>query len=1715
MTKQNNKTTPTQPQKSDIKSSSPGVSTEKPPCLSPDPRQNILRAVGNQGILSQVQTKLRLGQSHSPYEKEADDTAARIMNLSVETSTAPAAQNCCKNRLQPKTVNTIANSGNDAATTAAAVEPGLGDKINHLVNGGGSQLPDDTLQFFNSRFKQDFSNVRIHTGVGADATTSALNAKAYTLGNNIAFAPGEYSPHSYTGRYLLAHELTHVMQQQPYIARTPGDDEEQCSYGYSEGRGTYAKGDDKYYMWGTYDGNEERLDFGHRIIRSWIKWRFGASVDKSTEKKIYELILSGGFESYDIPLVAQCQYSVEVDVDLINAITPVVKEKVRKAKTEEAQEREEEAGLPPPPSAQIGEAKGKSGGTGGGAATTGGSKKGKKSGEGGKGTWSSGAEYLGNKEGESANRPAIPMTIDGLEIQPIGGIGTYSARLDYSIAGHDTLSQVVEAMNWVNFHWEVYNITAIARKGLGKTYTEQNKHNPLSDEAEIGKMEATGRRFEIVGDELVEDTETSIKGLINPEESSATGDLDELLLNTYANTLNIELLPVSAIIDYGGWAIGAFADLLSVDSQEREIPWPKKAGIYMIRVIAQPTPQGRDDEILRAPSVATKIVEVINAKDIAKDGLTKPKAQIAEKELELEMARKRQPPDPELITRLEKELADLKVAAYGSTIEAIKTAIRVKEEAAKNATGYQKRDLERQITELKKQLVLAEERETDFSKGSWRVQASFASEITGQTYPLLLQLGEREKDGSKHVFEISDVTSKSGERYIGKSSSRERAAWKAAKNFAGHNQYGRGYVVIQMPEGMGFSKSEETIRNAPTDTAIARKRLDDLVLALTALAIFVPGVGTAAAMLGAAVAAERLIHRWNNGTLYFDADAISDFIGLLGAVAQGASVIGKMRVIRAGNKFALASGKVNHTQLAAALARAERISELVDLGAEIIDWGGFAFGNLVVLDSIMETNQLELEGKISHAEARRRRASLLTSAIRDNSMQILGAAKGRKKTPVEDSPPSRSAGDTEPPVKKAPPQESEIGGGKMTHSTPPAELGTTPKRSRAEPAAEPPVTKAQPVETPPTAPERTPKAGEKDGARTEEGAKLTPPEHAPITGHEVVEAKAMTADKLHVITVLEDGRIIRCSLRCGEMRLHYSEFLNVAEDSPLHARAQELNGKLAGLESEATTRDPAQKQAVAEQAASLEIEMRALAADSLAVEFSSEKSSASIEALLKVFSPDEIRQLKTDLGITDLTKLGKPGKEGSVQDRTLRLLSEALSLSSDPETSKRLLDIVAGKRLTKKVEASLKREIRAAEKSIAKKAEMRAKQERMSALQDERARIAEERDKVRGRRKQLEAEHHTAEQDRRKYFHLSVDEKDPAKRAEYKQKLREAKARSVEATRKLLELDAESNSESGYRKEIENLDKQIELLDIILNPESHRAWLPCFAEGTLVNTPDGYHPIESLTAGDYVITNNLKDGTNVSRRIMRTYQSLTEHFYDIFIDQECIAATGRHPFWIADREVWLPAQNLKAGMAVRLNTGETARITEVKRRATALSHSYNLLIEQHHNYYVGYGILVHNGGEGGAIDMGMGDKLIYRGTNPDPKFAGKVYIGQSDNLDREQEHIEKAKKMLKRSDLTPEQRYWFEFMAGIELVPVVTGLDDTQADYLEQRNMEIEIKLAGGKKSEISNLTDLGAKMRGETVLMNRRRQLTSSLKKVSKKIAADERVHALGMCLD
>jgi hypothetical protein len=85
--------------------------------------------------------------------------------------------------------------------------------VKDVLHTPGQPLDPVTLHLMRSRFGHDFSHVRVHADAPAAASAQAVNAQAYTVGHDIVFGAGQYAPESLAGRRLLAHELTHVIQQ--------------------------------------------------------------------------------------------------------------------------------------------------------------------------------------------------------------------------------------------------------------------------------------------------------------------------------------------------------------------------------------------------------------------------------------------------------------------------------------------------------------------------------------------------------------------------------------------------------------------------------------------------------------------------------------------------------------------------------------------------------------------------------------------------------------------------------------------------------------------------------------------------------------------------------------------------------------------------------------------------------------------------------------------------------------------------------------------------------------------------------------------------------------------------------------------------------------------------------------------------------------------------------------------------------------------------------------------------------------------------------------------------------------------------------------------------------------------------------------------------------------------------------------------------------------
>ena len=165
-----------------------------------------------------IQTKLTVGEPNDVYEREANTTADRVVRgMHAE----PAAGGRGGGAGKGISRKPIFESENDAADTvqkkaagggAPAASPAVESGISRS-KGSGSTLPSATRSQMESSFGADFSGVRVHQDSGAQQMNKDLNAQAFTHGKDIYFDSGKYNPGSSEGKHLLAHELTHVVQQ--------------------------------------------------------------------------------------------------------------------------------------------------------------------------------------------------------------------------------------------------------------------------------------------------------------------------------------------------------------------------------------------------------------------------------------------------------------------------------------------------------------------------------------------------------------------------------------------------------------------------------------------------------------------------------------------------------------------------------------------------------------------------------------------------------------------------------------------------------------------------------------------------------------------------------------------------------------------------------------------------------------------------------------------------------------------------------------------------------------------------------------------------------------------------------------------------------------------------------------------------------------------------------------------------------------------------------------------------------------------------------------------------------------------------------------------------------------------------------------------------------------------------------------------------------------
>ena len=143
-----------------------------------------------------LQTKLKINEPGDIYEQEADRIADQVLATPAHSAVSGA----------PPRIQRFSGQSNGQMDAAPA-------SVDHALASPGRPLEPALRQDMEQRFGHDFSRVRVHSGAAAEQSARDVNAHAYTVGHDIVFGAGRFAPGTNEGRRLIAHELTHVVQQ--------------------------------------------------------------------------------------------------------------------------------------------------------------------------------------------------------------------------------------------------------------------------------------------------------------------------------------------------------------------------------------------------------------------------------------------------------------------------------------------------------------------------------------------------------------------------------------------------------------------------------------------------------------------------------------------------------------------------------------------------------------------------------------------------------------------------------------------------------------------------------------------------------------------------------------------------------------------------------------------------------------------------------------------------------------------------------------------------------------------------------------------------------------------------------------------------------------------------------------------------------------------------------------------------------------------------------------------------------------------------------------------------------------------------------------------------------------------------------------------------------------------------------------------------------------
>jgi hypothetical protein len=691
-------------------------------------------------------------------------------------------------------------------------------------------------------------------------------------------------------------------------------------------------------------------------------------------------------------------------------------------------------------------------------------------------------------EGRVPNAPAYPAKLishgpDAAKPSDLtvnGATLDYTMQLDYAAMSYGTQDEVFNRLQPIAFKWELIDITNL----------------------DVEKMKAKMK-------EAGEKTDSGI-----------TQDLERKLSNTWEDTVNdvkdmagspafgqyMGLVAVSDLIQVGGALISSFFSVISQPLEDRSIGFNKE-GTFILRCFAQPviTDYAKEKEaagewklLIRAPSVAVRGVQVTPINKRAQQANDVELTTIETLKQQLENV-------PLMYTKeeIQKTLDEAVEGLSDNTIGQVERQIRHTDEELGRVKEWQDADAQKktldqrgdslrlwkarldlngtelgpyeaQLREVKPKLEETLKRSKAFgSKGipgqKFGPRMTFSSEVDGNTYPILANLGEtsQSKDGHR-IWRLVDFTSADTQDYYdGEGATHNEAIRNAFFKFRDNAGYGRGALAIRLPLAQLKAYTNEDIsvdgvmRVRPGQDARFYQRLQDLATAAELAALVVSGpagmaIGLIGAVAGGIVAAHNLASRAHADRLKWDFQTAMDIVGVVGAVVAvgGAAAKGAQALGEAGAASAKAR-KLGTTEKAmAGLAkRAVQVGDALHIAGEGMMKGQWIILPIATYHEFEEiAEEEEKDPSPSAAKYKAKRLEALARAIKGGLVQVrmmqmasdpsAGWDPFKEKTPatktpvIEPPPEPRPATGTGEPV-RPPVEPGHTGGGGVPTDVPP------------------------------------------------------------------------------------------------------------------------------------------------------------------------------------------------------------------------------------------------------------------------------------------------------------------------------------------------------------------------------------------------------------------------------------------------------------------------------------------------------------------------------------------------------------------------------------------------------------------------------------------------------------------------------------------------------